>query len=86
MEIVGVLVGAGAHLFDEEEHDALDDKQHDEDNDDLRELRLEEGNNVVVPVAFDDLEDAFVLRDVGLEEHDNCVSLSEEDSRTECFR
>jgi hypothetical protein len=81
-----LLVGAGTHLFDEKEHDALDDEQHEEDDEDLGELGLKEGDDIVVPVAFDGLEDAFVLRDGGLEEHDNCVSLSEEDARTECVR
>jgi hypothetical protein len=80
MEVVGLLVGAGAHLFDEEEDDALDDKQHEEDDEDLGGLGLEKDDDVFVPIAFDGLKDAFVLRDEGFEEHDNGVSLSKEDS------
>ena len=52
----------------------------DDDDEDLWELGLEKGDAVVLPVAFDRLEDVFVLRDDGLKEHDSGVSLSKEDS------
>ena len=80
MEVVRVLIGAGAHFFDEEEDDALNDEEEDDDDEDLGELGLEEYDDVVVPVAFNRLEDVFVLRDEGCKEHDSGVSLSNEDS------
>jgi hypothetical protein len=80
MEVMGLPVRAGAHLSDKEEDDALENEEDDEDSKYFGELGLEEGDDVIVPVVFDCLKDAFVLRDDGLKEHDNGVSLSEEDS------
>jgi hypothetical protein len=37
---------------------------------------LKKGDDVVVPVAFDGLDDALVLRGHGQKEHDYGVSLS----------
>ena len=79
-KLCDLLVGAGAHSSDEEEHDALKDEEEEEDDEDLGELGLKEDDDVIVPVAFYGLEDTFVLRGEVLKEHDNGVSLSKEDA------
>jgi hypothetical protein len=62
VEVANLAVGAGAHLLYKEQDDALEDKDNQKDDDDFGQLILQEKNDVVVPVKFDDLKDALVLR------------------------
>jgi len=86
VEVVSLLVGPCAHLPDEKENDPLEDKQNKEDDQDFWQSGLEKDDEVVMPVALDGLEDTFILREQGLEEHDYGVSLSKEDQGSECLR
>jgi hypothetical protein len=76
MEVRNLAVGSGAHLFDEEEDNALKDEDDKKNDDDLRQLVLQKEDDVVMPIALDDLEDALILRDHGQKVHDYGVSLS----------
>ncbi len=81
---VGLTIGSGAHLFDEEEDNALEDHDNDKDHGDLGQLVLQEQDDVVVPVVFDDLHKSFFLRGRSQKVHHYCVSLSERMLGTEC--
>ncbi len=76
VEVGYLMVSTRTHLFDEEENDALQDEDDQKNDGDLGEFVLKKGDDVVVPVAFDGLDDTLVLRGHGQKEHDYGVSLS----------
>ncbi len=80
VEVADLAVGAGVHLFDEEEDDPLEHEDDDKDSDDSREFFAYELDDAGVPLSADALDDLFVLRARGQKEHDDCVSLSERDA------
>ena len=84
VEVADLMVGASAHLLDEEEDDALEDEDDEKDYDDFGQLVLQKQDDVVVPVVFDDLKDVLVLRGRSQKVHHYCVSLSEGSLGTEC--
>ncbi len=78
---VDLIVGSGAHLLDEEEDNALEDEDDQKDDDDLGQLVLQEQDDVVAPIVFDDLHKSFFLRGRSQKVHHYCVSLSGKDAR-----
>jgi len=84
VKVANLTVGAGAHLLYKEQDDALEDKDDQKDDDYFWQLILQEKDDVVVPIKFDDLKDALVLRGYSQKMHDYYVSLSRRVLRTEC--
>jgi hypothetical protein len=70
VEVTNLPVGSSPHLFYEEENYALKDEDDEENNEDLRQLGGGEGDDIIVPIAFHDLQDVSVLRGRGQKEHD----------------
>jgi hypothetical protein len=78
---VDLMVGPGAHLFDEEEDNTLEDEDNQKDHGDFGQLVLQERDDVVVPVVFDDLNELLLLRGRSQKVHHYCVSLSGKNAR-----
>jgi hypothetical protein len=78
VEVAYLMVGAAAQALDEEQHQAMEPVDDEKNGQELGELVLNDEDDVVVPVARDDLGDTagLILRGQCRKAHDYDVSLS----------
>jgi hypothetical protein len=78
VEVAYLMVGAAAQALDEEQHEAMKHIDDEKDGEELRQLVLNEEDDVVVPVTLDDFDDTagLILRGQCRKVHDYDVSLS----------
>jgi hypothetical protein len=78
MEVGYLMVGAPAQAFNKEQYQTVEYEDDDENDDEFRELVLNNGDEVVLPVTLDALDgaDRLILQGHGQKVHDYDVSLS----------
>ncbi|GAC1358219.1 MAG: hypothetical protein NVSMB3_05240 [Acidobacteriaceae bacterium] len=86
LEVANLAVRESSHASDEEVHDTLQDKSEHQNGDQTQQIGSEEGDDVRVPITFEELEDAFILRGRSEEEHDYGILVSRGDLRTGATR
>ena len=75
---MALTIGETVQAFDEEQHETVEYEDDEENDDEFWELVLNDGDEVVFPVALDGLDDvgSLILRGHGQKVHDYDVSLS----------
>jgi hypothetical protein len=78
MEVGDLMVGPSAETFNEEQNQTVEYEDDEENDDEFRELVLNDGDEVVLPITLDALDgtDWLILRGHSQKVHDYDVSLS----------